>query len=172
VVPLVKVTLKADNRSRLLAGVFPFCQGRFEMENERGQFNDDCKERIHHYDETVFKTSCGSKPLKFKIGQSMLMRAFEQTVVGMKPGESRTVKVTADKAYGPRREEMVVAVDRKEFPDNVKPYVGLELDICQQDGKVFPAKVIEVSESSVTLDANHPLAGKDLIFDIELVEII
>ena len=122
-------------------------------------------------DGKVFKRSCESKPLKFKIGKSMLMRAFEQKVVGMKPGESRTVKVTADKAYGPRREEMVAAVDRKEFPDNVKPYVGLELDICQQDGKVFPAEVIEVSESSITLDANHPLAGKALIFDIELVEL-
>ena len=122
-------------------------------------------------DGKVFKRACESNPLQFKIGKSMLMRAFEQKVVGMKPGESRTIKVTADKAYGPRHEEMVVAVDRKEFPDNVKPYVGLELDICQQDGKVFPAKVIEVSESSVTLDANHPLAGKALIFDIELVEL-
>ena len=123
-------------------------------------------------DGKVFERSCESKTLQFNIGQSMLMRAFDQKVVGMMPGESRTIKVTADKAYGPRHEEMVVAVDRKGFPDNVKPYVGLEVDICQHDGKVFPAKVIEVSESSVTLDANHPLAGKDLIFDIELVEII
>jgi len=123
-------------------------------------------------DGTVFKTSCESKPLKFKIGKSMLMRAFEQKVVGMKPGESRTVKVTAAKAYGPRREEMVVAVDRKNFPDDMKLYVGLELDINQHNGRIFPVTVIDVSESSVTLDANHPLAGKDLIFDIELVEII
>jgi peptidylprolyl isomerase len=121
---------------------------------------------------TVFTTSHGYKPLKFKTVKSGLMPALEQKVVGMKPGESRTVRITADKAYGPRREEMVVAVDRKEFPDNVKPYVGLELDVHQQDGRIFPVTVIDVSESSVTLDANHPLAGKDLIFDIELVEII
>ena len=131
--------------------------------------------RIHYTgrldDGTVFKTSCGYKPLKFRIGKSTLIPAFQETVVGMKPGNSRTVKIVADEAYGPRREQMVAAVDRNKFPANIKPSVGLELDICQQDGKVFPAEVIEVSESSITLDANHPLAGKALIFDIELVEL-
>jgi len=123
-------------------------------------------------DGTVFKTSCGYKPLKFKIGNSSLIPAFQETVVGMKPGKSRTVKIAASEAYGPRRQQMVAAVDRNKFPENVKPYVGLELDICQQNGKVSLVKVINVSECSVTLDANHPLAGKDLTFDIELVEII
>jgi peptidylprolyl isomerase len=132
--------------------------------------------RIHYTgrldDGTVFKSSCGYKPLKFKIGNSSLIPAFQETVVGMKLGKSRTVKIVAGEAYGPRREQMVVAVDRNKFPENVKPYVGLELNICQQNGKVSPVKVIDVSECSVTLDANHPLAGKDLTFDIELVEII
>jgi peptidylprolyl isomerase len=132
--------------------------------------------RIHYTgrldDGTVFKTSCGYNPLKFKIGESMLIPAFQETVVGMKPGKSRTVKIAFGEAYGPRREQMVVAVDRNKFPENVNPSVGLELDICQQNGKVSLVKVIDVSECSVTLDANHPLAGKDLIFDIELVEII
>ena len=123
-------------------------------------------------DGTVFKTSCGYKPLEFRIGKSTLIPAFQETVVGMKPGKSRTVKIVAGEAYGPRHEQMVVAVDRNKFPENVKPYVGLELDICQQSGKVSLVKVIDVSECSVTLDANHPLAGKDLIFDIELVEIV
>jgi peptidylprolyl isomerase len=123
-------------------------------------------------DGTVFKTSCGYKPLEFRIGKSSLIPAFQETVVGMKPGKSRTVKIVAGEAYGPRHEQMVVAVDRNKFPENVKPYVGLELDICQQSGKVSLVKVIDVSECSVTLDANHPLAGKDLIFDIELVEIV
>ncbi len=123
-------------------------------------------------DGKVFKTSCGYKPLKFKIGKSRLIPAFQETVVGMKPGTSRTVKIVAGEAYGPRREEMVVAVDRNKFPEHIKPYVGLELDVHQQNGKIFPSKVIDVTECSVTLDANHPLAGKDLTFDIELVEII
>ena len=123
-------------------------------------------------DGTVFKTSCGYKPLEFRIGKSTLIPAFQETVVGMKPGKSRTVKIVAGEAYGPRHEQMVVAVDRNKFPENVKPYVGLELDICQQSGKVSLVKVIDVSECSVTLDANHPLAGEDLTFDIELVEII
>ena len=123
-------------------------------------------------DGTVFKTSCGYKPLEFRIGKSTLIPAFQETVVGMKPGNSRTVKIVAGEAYGPRHEQMVVAVDRNKFPENVKPSVGLELDICQQNGKVSLVKVVDVSECSVTLDANHPLAGKDLTFDIELVEII
>jgi FKBP-type peptidyl-prolyl cis-trans isomerase 2 len=123
-------------------------------------------------DGTVFKTSCGYKPLEFRIGKSMLIPAFQETVVGMKPGNSRTVKIVAGEAYGPRHEQMVVAVDRNKFPENVKPSIGLELDICQQSGKVSLVKVIDVSECSVTLDANHPLAGEDLTFDIELVEII
>jgi len=123
-------------------------------------------------DGTVFKTSDGHKPQRFKIGESKLLPALQQAVVGMKPGESRNIKIKADEAYGPRREEMVVAVDRKNFPKNVELYVGMELDVCQNDGKVFPSKVADVSECSVTLDANHPLAGKDIIFDIELVEIV
>ena len=123
-------------------------------------------------DGSVFKTSRGCKPLKFKIGNSKLIPAFQETVVGMKPGELRTVKIAAGEAYGPRREQMVVAVDRNKFPENVKPYVGLELDVHQQNGEIFAAKVIDIKECSVILDANHPLAGKDLTFDIELVEII
>jgi peptidylprolyl isomerase len=132
--------------------------------------------RIHYTgrldDGTVFKTSCGCKPLTFKIGKSSLIPAFQQTVVGMKPGTSRTVKIVANEAYGPRHEEMVVAVHRNKFPENVQPSVGLELDICQQNGKVSLLKVIDITGCCVTLDANHPLAGKDVTFDIELVEII
>jgi peptidylprolyl isomerase len=123
-------------------------------------------------DGTVFKTSCGYKPLKFRIGKSSLIPAFQETVVGMKPGNSRTVKIAACEAYGPRHEQMVATVNLNKFPENVKPSVGLELDICQLNGKVSLVKVIDVSECSVTLDANHPLAGKDLTFDIELVEIV
>jgi len=131
--------------------------------------------RVHYtgrlVDGTIFKTSSGCEPIKFRIGKSHLMPAFQETVVGMKPGEFRTVRIAAGEAYGQRREQMVVTVDRSKFPENIKPYVGLELDICQPDQKVYPVKVIDVSEHSVTLDGNHPLAGKDLTFDIQLVEI-
>lgn len=123
-------------------------------------------------DGTVFKTSCGYKPLKFKIGKSKLIPAFQETVVGMKPGKSRTVRIAAGEAYGPRNEEMVAVVHRNKFPENIKLYVGLQIDVHQQNGEIFAAKVIDISEESVTLDANHPLAGKDLTFDIQLVEII
>ena len=123
-------------------------------------------------DGTVFKTSSGCEPLKFRIGKSMLIPAFQETVVGMQPGKSRTVKIASDEAYGPRLREMVVAVARKEFPGNVEPYVGQQLNMRQQSGAVSQAKVTAVSESSVMLDGNHPLAGKDVTFDIQLVEII
>jgi len=124
-------------------------------------------------DGSVFDTSSGHEPLEFEIGKSKstLIPAFEQTVVGMKPGESRTVNIASNEAYGPHQEEMVASVEKNKFPDTINPYVGLELEVCQQDGRVFPAKITNVSEQSVTLDANHPLAGKDLVFDIELVEI-
>ncbi|HEY48455.1 MAG TPA: peptidylprolyl isomerase [Dehalococcoidia bacterium] len=121
---------------------------------------------------TVFASSHNYEPLKFTIGENQLISAFENTVVGMNPGESRTIKIPADEAYGPRSEELVVLVERAQFPENIEPQVGMELEIHQGDEMAVPVTVTDVSESSVTLDANHPLAGEDLTFDIELVEIV
>ena len=126
---------------------------------------------------TVFETSDGSEPLRFRVGGNELimpvpLRAIEQTVIGMEVGESRTISVQAHEAYGPRREEMVVVVDRQRFPEDVPPQIGMELDVHQADGKVYPVKVTDIKDLGVTLDANHPLAGKDLVFDIVLIEIL
>ncbi|HID96064.1 MAG TPA: peptidylprolyl isomerase [Candidatus Latescibacteria bacterium] len=123
-------------------------------------------------DGTVFDTSINRDPLQFTIGGGQLIPGFEQAVVGMNPGESKTAKVPADKAYGPHLEEMVLVVDRNQFPVDLKPEVGQQLQSRQPDGRTFVVTVTDVSESSVTLDANHPLAGKDLIFDIQLIEIV
>ena len=127
-------------------------------------------------DGTVFETSYGSEPLRFRLGENELippapMQAIEQAVIGMKVGESRKVMVPASEAYGPRDERMVAVVDRNRFPENLILRLGMELDVFQGDDMVYPVKVTDIKDSGVTLDANHPLAGKDLVFDIFLVEI-
>lgn len=123
-------------------------------------------------DGTVFDTSTDRDPLQFTIGEQKIIPGFEQAVVGMNPGESKTIKVPMDEAYGPHREEMVMVVDRNQLPVDLIPEVGQQLQSRQPDGQTMVVTVIGVSESSVTVDANHPLAGKDLTFDILLVEIV
>ena len=123
-------------------------------------------------DGTVFDSSIKRDPLQFTIGEGKLILGFEQAVVGMKPGESKTTKITADKAYGPHREEMLLEVNRNEFPEHLKPKVGEQLQVRQPNGQTIIVTVIDVSEANVKLDANHPLAGKDLTFDIQLIEIV
>lgn len=123
-------------------------------------------------DGTVFDTSQDRCPIQFTIGKGQLIAGFEQAVVGMNKGDAKTVVIPADQAYGPRLEENVVAVDRKNLPADLKAEVGQRLEITQTDDKTVLVTVVDVSEASMTLDANHPLAGKDLTFDIELVGII
>jgi len=122
-------------------------------------------------DGTVFDSSVSRDPLQFTLGEDVLIPGFEQAVLGMSPGESKTAEVSADQAYGPHREEMVVEIDRQEFPPHFQPEVGQQLQIPQSEGRVTRLLVTSVSEQKVTLDANHPLAGRDLTFDIHLLEI-
>ena len=123
-------------------------------------------------DGTIFDTSRDRHPVQFTIGKGQLIAGFEQAVIGMNKGESKTIVIPADQAYGARLEENVVAVDRKNLPADLNAEVGQRLEITQTDDKTVLVTVVEVSEASMTLDANHPLAGKDLTFDIELVGII
>ena len=118
---------------------------------------------------------CGSKaggPMEFVIGQGQLIPKFEAAVIGLEPGQSVTVKIAADEAYGKRAEEMVAVIQRSEIPAEMKPEVGDHLEVIMQDGSPMPVMVTDVDETSITLDANHPLAGMDLTFDIRLVEIV
>ncbi len=110
-------------------------------------------------------------PLEFVLGEGQLIAGFEQAVLGMTPGESKTEKIPAEEAYGPHREEMVVEVERQQLPDNIPLDVGQQLQIQQAPNQIIPVVITAISESKVTLDANPPLAGKDLIFEIELVGI-
>jgi len=123
-------------------------------------------------DGTVFDTSADRGPLEFTIGSGQLILGLEQTVIGMSHGESKTVNIPADEAYGQHNAEMLTEIDRSQFPADLNPEVGQHLQLNPPDGQKVMFTVASVSESTVTLDANHPLAGKDLIFDIQLVEIL
>jgi FKBP-type peptidyl-prolyl cis-trans isomerase 2 len=122
-------------------------------------------------DGTVFDTSIGGEPMEFTVGSGQLIPGFEQAVIGMQVGELKTVTIPVDEAYGERRDDMILEVDRSELPDDLVPEVGMQLQMYQSDGAVLIVTITEVTETTITIDANHALAGKDLIFDIELVAI-
>lgn len=131
--------------------------------------------RVHYTgkldDQEVFDSSEGRDPLEFTLGTGQVIPGFDQAVEGMIVGEERSVTIPADEAYGPRRENMTATVPRDQFPPGVEPEVGQQLQM-NADGQAIPVRVTEVSAETVTLDANHPLAGQDLTFELELVEIV
>jgi len=122
-------------------------------------------------DGRVFDSSEGREPFQFTIGQGRVVPGFEQAVVGMSPGDSKTEKVPADQGFGPYQDELILEVDREQIPANVELKVGNRLQFRQMNGQTTEALVADVSESKVRLDANHPLARSDLILDIQLLEI-
>ncbi len=122
-------------------------------------------------DGSVFDASAGSEPLEFTLGQGQVIFGFEQAVIGMKVGESKTVTILVDQAYGPRRDDMIFEVERGELPADIDPEIGMQLQMNQGDGGTMIVTITDVSETTIKIDANHPLAGQDLTFDIELVEI-
>ncbi len=131
--------------------------------------------RVHYTgrldDETVFDSSEGRTPLAFTLGSGQVVPGFDRAVTGLEVGESRTVRMEPDEAYGPRRDEMVLTVPHDAFPDEMTPQAGQRLQLGLQGGGAVDAVVTEVRDDSVTLDANHPLAGQALTFDVTLVEI-
>ena len=133
------------------------------------------KVKIHYTgrlsDGTVFDSSIGQEPLEFRIGDKQIFPKIEEAVIGMDINETKTVVVPADEAYGPYREDMVVDVPKDSFPSDIQPEVGLQLELVQSNNQPIIVTILKVTEKTVTLDANHPLAGKDLTFDVQLVEI-
>jgi len=122
-------------------------------------------------DGTVFDSSEGYDPLEFTLGSGQLIPGFEKAVLGMEVGEKKTVTILSDQAYGPHREELVVEIPRSDLK-GITPDIGLQLQSTQKDGSVIVATITRITETTVTLDANHPLAGEDLTFEIELLKII
>lgn len=140
-----------------------------------GQAQNGDSVKVHYTgkldDGSVFDSSVDGDPLEFKLGQEQLIPGFEKAVVGMEVGQSKSVAIPVDEAYGPHRQELVMVVARDEFPDEIEPKVGEQLRVQQEDGREFHVTVTDESDDTVTLDGNHPLAGKDLTFDLQLVQI-
>ena len=113
-----------------------------------------------------------SGPMEFVIGSGQLIPKFEAAVIGLEPGQSVTVTIPADDAYGQRAEEMVAVIERSEIPADINPEPGQQMEVILEDGSPLPVLVTEVTDTNITLDGNHPLAGRDLTFAIRLVEIL
>ena len=122
-------------------------------------------------DGTIFDSSIGRHPMQFTVGKSQLIAGFEKAVLGMAAGDKKTVVIPVAEAYGPRQDSAVVEVERKNLPSNLDAQVGQRLELTQEDDSTVLVTVMGASETSLTLDANHPLAGKELTFEIELLSI-
>ena len=121
-------------------------------------------------DGTVFDSSAGGDPLEFAIGSGQVIQGFEKGVVGMQVGESKVVDIPVAKAYGERNDEMVIQAPIEQVPPDLKPELGMRLEMGGANGEILRVVVVEIADTHITLDANPPLAGEDLTFEIELVE--
>jgi peptidylprolyl isomerase len=121
-------------------------------------------------DGSVFDSSEGSEPLLFAVGSGQVIEGFDEAVLGMTVGESKTVNIPCAKAYGERKDEMVIQAPIEQVPPDLNPEVGMRLEMGGANGEVLRVVVTEIAETHITLDANPPLAGKDLTFKLELVE--
>ena len=122
-------------------------------------------------DGTVFDSSVEREPLAFQLGAGQIIPGFEKAVEGMEPGQKTETVIPAAEAYGPRQEEAMVTVPRDQLPPDLEPQVGQQLQMKQPSGEPVNVRVAEVAEGEIVLDANHPRAGKDLSFEIELVTV-
>lgn len=121
-------------------------------------------------DGNIFDSSEGRMPLKFTVGAGMLIRGFDAAVMGMKPGETKSVTIAPEDGYGLRNEEAFVTLSRQVIPDDIELAEGMQLQLQDPDGRPIPATVADISDESVKMDINHFLAGKTLIFDITIRE--
>jgi peptidylprolyl isomerase len=132
--------------------------------------------RIHYTgtlsDGTTFDSSQGREPLQFTVGSGQIIPGLDRAIPGMNVGETKTVTVPAAEAYGDRNPDGVQSVPRAQVPDHIPLDPGTQLQVQTGDGRTLPVTVTEVTAEVVVLDANHPLAGKDLTFEVELVEIV
>ncbi len=122
-------------------------------------------------DGTVFDSSEGRDPLAFTVGAGEVVPGFEDAVSGMQVGDSKTVRIGPADAYGERRDDLVLDVPTEQLPEGLEPEVGMELALRGHDGQTMPVRVAAVGGDAITLDANHPLAGHALIFDVKLVAV-
>lgn len=131
--------------------------------------------KVHYHgkltDGTTFDSSEGREPLQFVVGQGQVIKGFDDALIGMTVGDKKTVDIPVEEAYGPANPENMLEFPKSDFPEGSAPEVGMQMHLSDNQGNVFPVIIAAVKDESVILDANHVLAGKDLVFDIELVEI-
>ena len=131
--------------------------------------------RIHYHGRLTtgetFDSSAGRDPLEFEVGSGQVIPGFDLGVTGMAVGEKKTIEIPFAEAYGPINEAMLIEMPKERFPEGMEIEIGTPLMMSDGQGQTMQVAVISIQETTVTLDANHPLAGKDLIFDLELVEI-
>jgi len=134
------------------------------------------KIKVHYHGKLTngetFDSSAGREPLEFEVGSGMVIPGFDEGVTGMSVGEKKTVQIPFAEAYGPKNEEMVIEMPKDRFPADMPIEVGMPLMMSDPQGQQFQVTIVEIKDDTVMLDANHPLAGQDLIFDLELVEIV
>jgi peptidylprolyl isomerase len=134
------------------------------------------KVKVHYHGKLrsgeTFDSSEGREPLEFTVGSGQVIKGFDDGVTGMQVGDKKTVEINVEDAYGEKSEDMIIEFPKEQFPGDMNPEVGQQLMMSNGSGQSFPVTIMEVRDDSVLLDANHPLAGQDLIFDIELVEIV
>ncbi|MCZ2458061.1 MAG: peptidylprolyl isomerase [Chitinophagales bacterium] len=134
------------------------------------------KVKVHYHGKLTsgetFDSSNGREPLEFEVGRGMVIKGFDDGVTGMIVGEKKTINIPYNQAYGPRNSQMVIEVPKANFPKDMELSVGMPLMMSDGSGHDLEVIVIQIKDNAVVLDANHPLAGQDLIFDIELVEIV
>jgi FKBP-type peptidyl-prolyl cis-trans isomerase 2 len=134
------------------------------------------KVKVHYHGRLTsgetFDSSAGREPLEFEVGSGMVIKGFDDGVTGMAVGEKKTINIPHLEAYGPINPDMIIDMPKERFPAEMEIEIGMQLMMSDGGGQQIPVVIQEVKETSVILDANHPLAGKDLIFDLELVEIV
>lgn len=134
------------------------------------------KVKVHYHGRLTsgetFDKSEGRAPLEFEVGSGMVIKGFDDGITGMAVGEKKTINIPFQEAYGPKNPDMIIDMPMDRFPQDMELEIGLPLAMSDGQGQQFQVVITEIKESSVILDANHPLAGQDLIFDLELVEIV
>jgi FKBP-type peptidyl-prolyl cis-trans isomerase 2 len=132
--------------------------------------------KVHYHGKLTtgetFDTSSGREPLEFDVGSGSVIKGFDEGVAGMGVGEKKTINIPVEEAYGPRSEDMLIEFPKDRFPKDMEIEQGAQLMMSNGSGQNIPVIIREIKDDSVILDANHPLAGEDLVFDIELVEIV
>jgi peptidylprolyl isomerase len=123
-------------------------------------------------DGRVFDSSRDSEPLELTLGAGQVIPGFEEEIVGMSKDDSKSFEIAAEEAYGPYREELVVEIEKKRVPENLNLEIGQQLALRPGEGQIVRVTVADIADETVTLDANHPLAGEDLNFEVQLIEIV